>query len=109
MTFSRELLPAPFGPMIARISPVSTAKSTSATAVTPPNDKEIDSSFRFWEGTGIERCAPLFVDRSKIDRGAAVAFTLNIQSTVLEAVRTGFMPPFRKVTETRHNTLILND
>jgi hypothetical protein len=32
------LLPAPFGPISASISPAETAKETSATAWTPPND-----------------------------------------------------------------------
>ncbi|MGY4473958.1 hypothetical protein ACVILL_001372 [Bradyrhizobium sp. USDA 3364] len=36
MTLSSELLPAPLGPMMARISPGSTARSTSRNAATPP-------------------------------------------------------------------------
>jgi len=31
-----ELLPAPFGPMIERISPLSTANDTASTAFSPP-------------------------------------------------------------------------
>src|SRR6185503_6238754 len=34
--FSSEVLPAPLGPMIERISPVRTSKLTPSTAVTPP-------------------------------------------------------------------------
>ena len=44
MTFSIEVLPAPFGPMIARISPLRMSNETSAIALTPPNDSETFSS-----------------------------------------------------------------
>src|ERR1700722_13833910 len=37
MTLISELLPAPFGPMTARISPRATDRSTALSAVTPPN------------------------------------------------------------------------
>ena len=40
-----ELLPAPFGPMIARISCARTSKLMSVNAFTPPNDSEMLSSF----------------------------------------------------------------
>src|ERR1700712_2243792 len=46
MTFSIELLPAPFGPMIARISCSRTSNEMSVSAFTPPNASEIDSSAR---------------------------------------------------------------
>src|SRR3954454_8467833 len=44
MTFSIEDLPAPFGPMIARISRLRTSKLTSASAFTPPNASEMFST-----------------------------------------------------------------
>ena len=39
MTFSMELLPAPFGPMIASISPLRISKPTPSSARMPPNDR----------------------------------------------------------------------
>src|SRR5450759_3101390 len=44
MMFSIDVLPAPFGPMMARISPLRMSKETSLTAFTPPNDSEIFST-----------------------------------------------------------------
>ncbi len=38
MSLNRVLLPAPFGPMIDRISPAAAVKLTSLTATSPPND-----------------------------------------------------------------------
>src|ERR1700733_6460042 len=46
MMLTIELFPAPFGPMIARISPAATARSTSNRAVTPPKDSVIPCSAR---------------------------------------------------------------
>src|ERR1700693_2486788 len=46
MMLTIELSPAPFGPMIARISPAATARSTSSKAVTPPNDSVTPCSVR---------------------------------------------------------------
>ena len=46
ITLSIELLPAPLGPMIARISCSRTSKLMSDSAFTPPNDSEMLSSFR---------------------------------------------------------------
>src|SRR6202166_3008366 len=46
MMLTIELFPAPFGPMIARISPAATARSTSSKAVTPPNDSVTPCSVR---------------------------------------------------------------
>ena len=40
MTLSIEVLPAPFGPMMARISPLRMSKETSEIALTPPNESE---------------------------------------------------------------------
>src|SRR5258708_20172830 len=40
MTLSIEVLPAPFGPMMARISPCLTSNDTSRIACTPPNDND---------------------------------------------------------------------
>src|SRR4051812_32727063 len=40
MTLSIEVLPAPFGPMMARISPFLTSNDTSRIACTPPNDND---------------------------------------------------------------------
>ena len=39
MTLSIEVLPAPFGPMMARISPLRMSNETSVIAFTPPNDE----------------------------------------------------------------------
>ena len=44
MTLSIEVLPAPFGPMMARISPLRISKETSLTALTPPNDSDTSST-----------------------------------------------------------------
>ncbi len=44
MTLSIEVLPAPFGPMMARISPLRMSKETSLIAFTPPNDSETFST-----------------------------------------------------------------
>src|SRR5258708_18255672 len=46
MTLSIEVLPAPFGPMMARISPPEMAKDPSGNALTPPNDNETLSTER---------------------------------------------------------------
>src|ERR1700704_5797870 len=46
MTLSIELLPAPLGPMMARISCSRTSKLTSVSAFTPPNASEMLSSSR---------------------------------------------------------------
>ena len=45
MTLSIELLPAPFGPMIARTSCSSTLKLMLVSALTPPNRSEIEFEF----------------------------------------------------------------
>jgi hypothetical protein len=44
ITFSIELLPAPFGPMIARTSCSRTSNEMSVSAVTPPKASEMWSS-----------------------------------------------------------------
>src|SRR5438046_4364417 len=44
MTLSIEVLPAPFGPMMARISPLRISKETSTSARTPPNDSDTPST-----------------------------------------------------------------
>ena len=41
MTFSIDDLPAPFGPMMARISPLRMSKLTLVSARTPPNRSEM--------------------------------------------------------------------
>jgi hypothetical protein len=46
MQFSIEVLPAPFGPMMARISPLRMSKDTSVRAFTPPKRKETPSTER---------------------------------------------------------------
>src|SRR5215831_12097924 len=46
MTLSIELLPAPLGPMMARISCSRTSKLMSVSALTPPKESEIASSLR---------------------------------------------------------------
>ena len=44
MTLSIEVLPAPFGPMMARISPLRMSNDTSLMALTPPNDSDTFST-----------------------------------------------------------------
>ena len=44
MTLSIEVLPAPFGPMMARISPLRMSNETSLIALTPPNDSDTFST-----------------------------------------------------------------
>src|SRR5690242_11689930 len=44
MTLRSELLPAPFGPISAQISPRATSKLMSVTAATPRNESEIRST-----------------------------------------------------------------
>src|SRR5580765_234476 len=46
MTFSMELLPAPFGPMMARISCSRTSKETPWSAFTPPKERDTSSTTR---------------------------------------------------------------
>ena len=46
MTLSSEVLPAPFGPMIARISCRRIARLTPLSACTPPNERLISSASR---------------------------------------------------------------
>src|SRR3990172_3808292 len=46
ITFSIELLPAPFGPMIARTSCSRTSNDTSCSAFPPPNESETPSTTR---------------------------------------------------------------
>src|ERR1700674_2238298 len=44
MTLSIEVLPAPFGPMMAQISPLRISKETSTSARTPPNASDTRST-----------------------------------------------------------------
>ena len=44
MTLSIEVLPAPFGPMMARISPLRMSNETSVIAFTPPKASETFST-----------------------------------------------------------------
>ena len=44
MTLIKVLLPAPLGPMTARISPEFTDRSTSDSALTPPKERLMPSS-----------------------------------------------------------------
>ena len=44
MTLSIEVLPAPFGPMMARISPLRMSNETSLIALTPPNASDTFST-----------------------------------------------------------------
>jgi hypothetical protein len=46
MQFSIDVLPAPFGPMMARISPFRISNDTSASAFTPPNASDTFSTAR---------------------------------------------------------------
>src|SRR5436190_20913855 len=56
MTLSIELLPAPFGPMMARISCSRTSKETSVSAFTPPNESDTFSTARITSPTGCAFC-----------------------------------------------------
>ena len=53
MQFSIDDLPAPLGPMMARISPLAMSKLMSVSAFTPPNDRLMFSTDEqdFVEGT----------------------------------------------------------
>src|SRR6478672_9172035 len=53
MMLSIEVLPAPFGPIMARISPLRISNDTSLTAFTPPNDSETLSTARSTSPTAI--------------------------------------------------------
>ena len=64
MTLSIELLPAPFGPMIARTSCSSTLKETLVNACTPPKRREIDSSSRIGAPIGKARLTVAGLRRS---------------------------------------------
>ena len=55
MTLSIEVLPAPFGPMMARISPLRMSNDTSLIAFTPPNDSETFSTDRSASPTAASR------------------------------------------------------
>ena len=44
MTLSIEVLPAPFGPMMARISPLRISNETSLIAFTPPKASDTSST-----------------------------------------------------------------
>ena len=44
MQFSIEVLPAPFGPMMARISPLRMSNDTSVSAFTPPKPSDTFST-----------------------------------------------------------------
>ena len=44
MTLSIDVLPAPLGPMMARISPLRMSKETSRIAFTPPKDSDTFST-----------------------------------------------------------------
>ena len=44
MTLSIDVLPAPLGPMMARISPLRMSKETSRIAFTPPNESDTFST-----------------------------------------------------------------
>src|SRR3546814_13090534 len=59
MTLSMELLPAPFGPMIALISCSRTLKPMLFSALTPPKRRAIDSNSRIGPPIGTARCAGL--------------------------------------------------
>ena len=55
MTLSIEVLPAPFGPMMARISPLRMSNETSVIACTPPNESETFSTARSTSPAGLSR------------------------------------------------------
>src|SRR2546430_2560993 len=58
MTLNSVVLPAPFGPRIARLSPRATSRSTSRTAWRPPNRRPIPRRRRIGSAsTGAAACA----------------------------------------------------
>src|SRR6188474_1780197 len=65
MTLSIEVLPAPFGPMMARTSPFLMSNDTSRIATTPPNDSDTrstdsnTSARSFAAGLVMARCSRL--------------------------------------------------
>src|SRR5690242_16190859 len=75
MTFSIEDLPAPFGPMMARISPARTSKLTSESALTPPKASEIFSTDSRISATGLVSviASPLVSSRRALRAGARKA------------------------------------
>src|ERR1700730_774155 len=56
MTLSIDVLPAPFGPMMARISPLRMSKETSLSALTPPNASDTFSTDRIASPAATSTC-----------------------------------------------------
>src|SRR3954470_17559198 len=86
ITFSIELLPAPLGPMIARISCSRTLKEISVSALTPPKDSEILRRsritspilravviFAFMSGCFLQYREGFYIDDAQIRRDHALA------------------------------------
>src|SRR5574343_1877611 len=63
MTFSIELLPAPLGPMIERISCSRTSKEISVSALTPPKRREMFCRSRMTSPIFLDMSGSLFRDR----------------------------------------------
>src|SRR5215472_11299369 len=72
MTLSIELFPAPFGPMIARISCSRTSKLIPVSALTPPKERDTRSSWR--TTSPIFRCVVTLRGFPRVDRGEDFRF-----------------------------------
>src|SRR6185369_11703442 len=76
ITFSTDVLPAPFGPMMANTSPSSTSKDSSRTACTPP--KRSDRSFTSNTLTSVPSAWPA--------PGSSISFGLHVRLAALEQI-----------------------
>ena len=65
MTLSIEVLPAPFGPMMARTSPFLMSNETSRSACTPPNDSETFSTESSTSPAAISLAAGALMDGTR--------------------------------------------
>src|SRR5258706_1842541 len=72
MTLSIELFPAPFGPMIARISCSRTSKLMPESALTPPKESDTPSSLRTI--SPFRRCVPTLRRLARAHRGKDLRF-----------------------------------
>src|SRR3954468_17712595 len=89
MTFSIELLPAPLGPMMARISRRRTSKDTPWSALTPPKAREMASTLRMGSAATLRRrgAADLRLGDAQVRRDHAGAPVLEAHLRLDEAVR----------------------
>ena len=65
MTLSIEVLPAPFGPMMARTSPFLMSNDTSRIARTPPNDSDTFSIERMISPAAMSLAAGALMSRPR--------------------------------------------